>query len=192
MRKVTYGGATTLDGYFARADDTVDWLMWSDEAARIMADYWKNVDTILIGRKTYEVTQRMQSGKKKKATNAGGMKTYLFSRTLSESPLKGVTLVAGDGVECVRRLKSEPGKDICVLGGGALGASLLEGGVVDEVGFNIHPVLIGSGIPALPPMKRHVDLELVECERFKNGCVMVTYRVKRESRADVRLDGVTS
>jgi hypothetical protein len=45
MRKVTYGGATTLDGYFARADDTVDWLLWSEEAARMMADYWNQVDT---------------------------------------------------------------------------------------------------------------------------------------------------
>lgn len=183
MRKVTYGGATTLDGYFARADDTVDWLMWSDEAARIMADYWKNVDTILIGRRTYEVTRRMQGGKtsrKKKSASAARIRTYLFSRTLSESPETGVTLVAGDGVEFVRRLKSEPGKDICILGGGALGASLLEGGVVDEVGFNIHPVLIGSGIPALPPMTRQVDLELVQCEPFKNGCVTVTYRVKRQ------------
>jgi hypothetical protein len=48
---------------------------------------------------------------------------------------------------------------------------------VDEIGFNIHPVLIGSGVPALPPMTRQVDLELVSCERFKNGCVNVVYRV---------------
>jgi dihydrofolate reductase len=163
MRKVIFGGATTLDGYFARTDDSVDWLMWSDEAARILTDYWKHIDTILIGRKTYDVSRRMQGGKKK--TGAGGMKTYLFSRTLTESPEAGVTLVAGDGV------------DIVVLGGGALGASLLEGGVVDEVGFNIHPVLIGSGVPALPPMARQVDLELVSCEPFKNGCVNVVYKV---------------
>jgi len=175
MRKVIFGGATTLDGYFARTDDSVDWLMWSDEAARILTDYWKHIDTILIGRKTYDVSRRMQGGKKK--TGAGGMKTYLFSRTLTESPEAGVTLVAGDGVDFVRRLKSEPGKDIVILGGGALGASLLEGGVVDEVGFNIHPVLIGSGVPALPPMARQVDLELVSCEPFKNGCVNVVYKV---------------
>jgi dihydrofolate reductase len=150
--------------------------MWSDEAARMLTDYWKNVDTILIGRKTYEVSQRMQAGKKKKKSD--GIKTYLFSRTLSASPEEGVTLVSGDAVEFVRRLKAEPGRDMCLLGGGALGASLLEGGVVDEVGFNIHPVLLGSGIPALPPMTRQVDLELVKCEPFKNGCVAVTYHVK--------------
>jgi hypothetical protein len=51
------------------------------------------------------------------------------------------------------------------------------GGVVDEVGFNIHPVLIGSGVPALPPMARQVSLELVSCEPFKNGCVNVVYKV---------------
>jgi len=178
MRKVIFGGATTLDGYFARLDDSVDWLMWSEEASRIMADYWKNIDTILIGRKTYEVSRRMYGAKNtKKKTGSRGMSTYLFSRTLAQSPEPGVTLVTGDGVAFVRNLKNEPGKDMVILGGGALGASLLEGGVVDEVGFNIHPVLIGSGVPALPSMARQVDLELVSCEPFRNGCVNVVYKV---------------
>jgi dihydrofolate reductase len=52
MRKVTFGGASSLDGYFARKDDSVDWLMWSDEATTIIQDYWKTIDTIVMGRKT--------------------------------------------------------------------------------------------------------------------------------------------
>jgi dihydrofolate reductase len=75
-------------------------------------------------------------------------------------------------------LKKQKGKDICVMGGGELGKSLLEAGVVDEIGFNIHPVLLGSGIPLFHLMKRQIDLELLECSPFKNGCVLVRYRVK--------------
>ena len=50
--------------------------------------------------------------------------------------------------------------------------------VIDEIGFNIHPVLLGSGIPLFHSMQHQLDLELLECSTFKNGCVLVTYRVK--------------
>ena len=62
MRKVTYGGATSLDNYLARKDDAVDWLMWSDQAASVMTDYWTTIDTIVMGRKTYDVSVRLAQG----------------------------------------------------------------------------------------------------------------------------------
>jgi dihydrofolate reductase len=64
------------------------------------------------------------------------------------------------------------------MGGGELARSLFEAGLIDEVGFNIHPVLLGSGIPLFHPMSRQVHLELIERRSFKNGCVYVMYRVK--------------
>jgi dihydrofolate reductase len=63
MRKVTFGGAPSLDNYFAREDGAVDWLMWSDEAAEVMRDYWKTIDTVVMGRKTYEAALKMSKGK---------------------------------------------------------------------------------------------------------------------------------
>jgi dihydrofolate reductase len=78
----------------------------------------------------------------------------------------------------VRKLKKEKGKEICVMGGGDLAKNLFEAGVIDEIGFNIHPVLLGSGIPLFHEMKRQIDLELVDCRQLKNGCVYVLYRVK--------------
>jgi dihydrofolate reductase len=77
-------------------------------------------------------------------------------------------------------LKKADGKDICVMGGGELARSLFEADLIDEIGFNIHPVLLGSGIPLFHELKRQIDLELLECKRFKNGCVYVSYRVKRD------------
>ncbi|HVQ38153.1 MAG TPA: hypothetical protein VMS31_11505, partial [Pyrinomonadaceae bacterium] len=62
MRKVTFGGANSLDNCFARKDDSVDWLMWSSELNPIMAEFWKSIDTVLMGRKTYEVAIRMGVG----------------------------------------------------------------------------------------------------------------------------------
>ena len=173
MRKVTFGGANSLDNYLARPDHAVDWLLWGDEAAAVMADYWKTIDTILMGRKTYEVAVRGGQG-----AGYPGMKTYVFSRTLKEGTDGGVTVVSGDAAAFVRELKKQDGKDICLMGGGELARSLFEAGLIDEVGFNIHPVLLGSGIPLFHPMSRQIDLELLECRPFHNGCVYVRYRVK--------------
>jgi dihydrofolate reductase len=64
------------------------------------------------------------------------------------------------------------------MGGGDLAKTLLEAGLIDEIGFNIHPVLLGSGISLFLEMNRQIDLELIECKPFKNGCVSVLYRIK--------------
>jgi dihydrofolate reductase len=175
MRKVTFGGAKSLDNYFARLDHSVDWLLWGKEAAAVMTDYWKTIDTILMGRQTYEVAPRnSQAGR-----SFAGMKTCVFSRTLPEGVHDGVTVFGRDATEFVRELKRQEGKDICLMGGGELARSFFEAGLIDEIGFNIHPVLLGSGIPLFHPMNRQIDLELLDCRAFKNGCVYVTYRVKR-------------
>ena len=62
MRNVVFGGANSLDNYFARKDHSTDWLRWNDEAAAVTAAYWKTFDTVLMGRKTYEVALRLCSG----------------------------------------------------------------------------------------------------------------------------------
>lgn len=107
----------------------------------------------------------------------GDMHSYVFSRTLDNIKRKGVTLVKDDAGEFVRELKERPGKDICVFGGGDLARSLFAAGVIDEVGFNMHPVLLGSGIPLFLDAGRRIDLELKECRPIGDGCVYVTYRV---------------
>ena len=178
MRKVTFGGANSLDNFIARPDGAVDWLMWSDEAGAVMKDYWQTIDTILMGRKTYEVAAAgaKKSKRKSKGNPYGGIKTYVFSRTLKEAD--GAEIVSENAAEFVRDLKARDGKDICVMGGGDFAKTLFEAGLIDEIGFNIHPVLLGRGVPLFLEMNRQIDLELLECQQFKNGCVYVLYRVK--------------
>ena len=176
MRKVIFGGANSLDNYLARRDGSVDWILFGDETAELMKDMWARFDTIVMGRKTYE------HGKKYAPKNArnpfAGIRSIVFSRTIDPANEHEVEVVSSDPGEFVRGLKSEEGKDICVMGGGELGKTLLEAGVIDEIGFNIHPVLLGEGIPLFHNMNRQIDLELTECRAFKNGCVYLNYRVK--------------
>jgi len=175
MRKITFGGANSLDNYIARKDDSVDWLMWSKEASAVMAGYWEKFDTILMGRKTYDVAQRMSKGQSNPYL---GVKTYVFSRTLPPGADGAVEIVGEDAVAFVRKLKRAKGKEICLMGGGEFAKALFEAKLIDEIGFNIHPVLLGSGIPLFHEMNRQINLELLDCKPFKNGCVLVTYRVK--------------
>jgi dihydrofolate reductase len=127
-----------------------------------------------MGRKTYEDALRRGG----MGGGYPGVKTYVFSRTLKQSTDASVTIVSEDAAEFVRKLKQRDGKDICVMGGGELARSLFEAELIDEIGFNIHPVLLGSGIPVYHPMSRQTDLQLIKCRTLKFGCVLVTYRVK--------------
>src|SRR5437773_616601 len=94
MRKVTFGGANSLDNYLARPGHAVDWLLWGEEAAGIMADFWKNIDTILMGRKTHEVAMRQGQG-----GGYPGVKTYVFSRTLKEESAEGAAIIRESAAE---------------------------------------------------------------------------------------------
>jgi dihydrofolate reductase len=148
--------------------------MWSDEVAALIAEFWPRIDTILVGRKTYEVQQQMPVDEDMAMPN---VTTYVFSRTLTQVKGENVVLVSQDAGQFVRELKQQPGKDICCMGGGELARSLFEADVIDEIGLHTHPILLGDGIPLFLPMKQEVNLKLRECKPFKNGCVMVSYDV---------------
>src|SRR5215212_1917154 len=125
MRKITFGGAISLDNFIARPDHGMDWLMWSDEAQQIMADYWKTIDTMLMGRKTWDIAK---SGGPSGAYK--GIKTYVFSTTLKEVP-KGVTLVRERAVEFFFFFKQKTAYEILLMGGGELARPMFEADLID-------------------------------------------------------------
>lgn len=176
MRKVTFGTANSLDNFIARENGDVDWLMWSDEVTPVMNEYWAKIDTILMGRKTFEIS--LKHAPEQNENEEPKIKTYVFSRTLKNGDYKNVEIISENAVEFIRELKNQTGKEICVMGGGDFAKTLFEAGLIDEIGFNIHPVLLGSGVPLFLEMNKQIDLELIECKPMKNGCVYVLYRVK--------------
>jgi dihydrofolate reductase len=120
MRKTTFGVANSLDNYIARQDQAVDWLLWGKEAASFMAKFWKTINTVVMGRKTYEVA--LKHGR----ASYAGVKNYVFSRTMRESPDEAVEIISEDAAGFVRKLKTQEGKGICLMGGGELAKSLFE------------------------------------------------------------------
>jgi len=174
MRKVIYGGACSLDGFMAGPSGEIDWLHFSKDVQHIIAATWAGADTMLFGRKTWE-------GAVGRGGNPSmpGVKAYVFSRTITTLPAgSGAQLVHEEAGAFVRALKSQPGKDIVVMSGGNLGSALINAGVVDEIGFNVHPVLLGGGVPAFLGAGTRVELELTECRPLEGGCALLTYRVR--------------
>jgi dihydrofolate reductase len=178
MRKVVYSLTNSLDNFIARTDGSADWILMGDEMMNEFPKMFARFDTILIGRKTYDFTLQHAHEVSQEISGFMGMKTYVFSRTLKENPGEGVKLVSDNAGEFVRSLKNESGKDIWLMGGGILAASLLKERLVDEIGVAIQPILLGSGIPLFPDIGMQVDLQMLECKTYKNGIVGINYRVK--------------
>jgi len=87
-------------------------------------------------------------------------------------------LVSSDAAEFVYNLKRQPGKAICLMGGGELAQSLLAADLIDQIALNIHPILLGSGIPTFRDSGHRVRLTLTECRTLDGGCVLASYKVR--------------
>lgn len=142
-RRLRYHVATSLDGFIARPDGAYDWLV-TDPSIDFAALY-REFDTAVMGRKTYEVAATQGGGA------MPGLDVIVFSRTLPAREGGGVRIVNDDAAEFVADLKAISGGDIWLFGGGALFRSLLDAGLVDTVEVAVMPVLLGAGIPLLPP-----------------------------------------
>jgi dihydrofolate reductase len=137
-------------------------------------EIFSEFDTALLGRKTYELT-RAQPGP------SMDLQTYVFSRTLRQADCPGVT-VSDNPRETLTALKAAPGKDIWLFGGGVLFGSLLALGMVDTVEVAIVPVLLGGGLPLLPPPAAIARLRLEKHRVYgKTGTVSLAYTVERKA-----------
>lgn len=173
MRRVRYVVAVSLDGYIAGPEDDYDWIPM-DPAIDFEA-LFEPFDTVLVGRRSYEVVRAHGH-----PIGMPGMKTYVFS-TSGIDPGDPDVEVRDDAVATVSALREEPGKDIWLFGGGVLFGTLLEAGLVDTVEVAVVPILLGDGIPMLPPPGRRVRLTLTDRETYPSGIVSLVYEVAGEA-----------
>ena len=178
-RRVIVHIAASADGYIARPDGDLEWLTSrpAPEGFYGMNAFMKSIDTMLLGRKTYEVSLGLGAKFDSKS------RTIVFSRHAppADAP-SGVEFVSDAIGPFVKRLREQPGKDIWLMGGGDLIASFLDDRAIDEFVVSVVPVFIGDGIPLIARRHRHVPLELQSVERFDDGLVQLHYRLQSDSR----------
>jgi len=173
MRKIRYGVAMSLDGYIAGPNGEADWISIDSEVD--FAAIWAQFDTLLMGRRTYEA-----ASKRLGEAAFTGVTTIVFSRSMRQQDHPKVTVVSELNPAWVQALQTRSGssKDIWLMGGGELFRSFLDSGCVDAVEVSVIPVLLGSGVPLLPPPYTPATLRLVSHKVYRSGRVSLVYDVQ--------------
>jgi dihydrofolate reductase len=172
MRPVRYSVAASLDGHIADPTGGFDWI--PQDPAVDFAAIFASVDTVLLGRKTFELVH-----------GGGGppwgpnMRVYVFSRTLEPEAYPEVSVIGTNAAEVVAALRAEPGRgEIWLFGGGQLFSSLLAAGQVDMVEVTVVPVLLGGGVPLVPGGIERTGLRLRRTQQYPSGMVSLVYAVE--------------
>lgn len=180
-RKIIVLIAISADGFIARLDGSFDWLDRPRPNGNYgMDDFYKSVDTILWGRKTYELALTFQKKGMAGAAFDTRLKNYLFSRTLKASDTAAEVELVEEPVKAfAARLRAGKGKNIWMMGGGGIIASFLDEGEIDEFIISVIPKFIGEGIPLIAPRHRDISLQLISSKTFPDGVVRLHYAVQK-------------
>jgi len=179
QRKIIVSLAISADGYIARPDGGVDWLDRPRTAGDYgMRDFYNSIDTILLGRKTYEIA--LGFGKKGSAFSKK-TKNYVFTHTPPATTDFPVEFVNEPIKEFATRLKAQAGKDIWMMGGGDLIGSFLDAGELDEFIMHVIPTFIGEGIPLIGPRHLNLPLKLIKASNYEDGVVCLHYSVIKKT-----------
>jgi dihydrofolate reductase len=163
----------SLDGFIAGPSGEADWINTDPEPEFDFKAYHNQFDTMLMGRRTFEVVKRAGGG-----GSTPDMQVFVFSRTLRQEDHPGVTIV-DDPKKLIAELRSKPGKDVWLWGGGSLFRSFAELGLVDTVEVGVVPVLLGEGVPLLSPPAKRVTLKLTGHKLYaKSGIMSLEYTVQ--------------
>ena len=180
-RKIIVYIATSADGFIARKDGSVDWLDRPAPRGNYgMMAFWKSIDTILFGRKTYDMSVRFVKEGKATPDMFAGVKHYAFSRKPPKRVLYGFEFVKEPIKKFAKRLRAQEGKDIWMMGGAGIIKSFLDAGELDEFIIHVIPTFIGEGIPLIAPGKRTARLKLLSSKKFPDGVVRLHYQVLQQ------------
>jgi len=175
MRQIKASALVSLDGVIGDphewANEYFDAAAQEDALRRL-----SECDAMLMGRRTYEIFARLWSARGGAYADAiNAIRKHVFSSTLERAEWKNSTIVRGDVVAEVKRLKQQEGKDLALYGHGPLGQALLEHGLLDELRFAIHPIVVGRGDLLFRP-GAGAKLELTSERKLATGVVVLTYR----------------
>jgi dihydrofolate reductase len=183
------------DGSFAAAGGGLDWVVPDAEIDARGASGTAGTDTILFGRRTYEMFEsfwpralddsatspdphaegRRSPEMRAMAVWINAATKVVFSRSRREVSWNNSRLVAELDPAGVEAMKRGPGKDIMIFGSGSIVSELTRQGLIDEYHFVVGPLILGGGRPLFTGISDSVDLELIEATPFRSGNVVLRY-----------------
>lgn len=185
MRSVFLFMMVSVDGYFEGPNHDINWHNVDDEFNTFAVNQLDEADTLVFGRRTYELmagywpTQQARQDDASVAKRMNGYAKLVFSRTLTSAGWGNTRLYHDNPGEVLAGLKAAAGKSIAVLGSSNLCLSLLEAGVLDEVRLMVAPLALGRGTSLFAGLNHPLHLQLTATRKFQNGNELLTYRVKK-------------
>ena len=189
MRKLVLEEWLTLDGFAADRDDRLDFFPSSDTdhfSDRDQLAFLDSVDTILLGRRTYELFATFwptaTSDREIIADRLNALPKLVFSNTLREAPWgtwPAAEVVRGDAVDAIRQLKAQAGKDMVLWGSLSLAQDLITADLIDEYHIQLCPTLLGEGRRLFPGQTAPANLERVGTRTYDTGVVFLHYEPRR-------------
>ncbi|MBI3579668.1 MAG: dihydrofolate reductase [Ignavibacteriales bacterium] len=171
MRKIILNLAVSLDGFIEDAEGKFDWCFTDQDYG--MSAFTKRIDAVFIGRKSYDLVQRI-GGKNPYAD----LTTYVFSNTLKKVD-KNTNLVNGSIEDEVTKIIKQPGKDIWLFGGASLVTSFINANLVDELQLAVHPVVLGGGKPLFQNITERKSFVLTDTKHYSTGLAQLFYERKK-------------
>lgn len=172
MGTITLFIATSLDGYIARTDGSLDWLPDQESGANEPTSYDRliqEIDTVIMGWNTYaQITTQLSPT----VWPYEGLTTYVLTHR-TPPPREGIYFVSGSAPALAARLKAA-GKSVWICGGGSVAQPLLAAGMIDRLHLSVIPVLLGDGIPLFGKLERDLPLRLVRAEH-QQGITELVY-----------------
>ncbi len=181
MRKVISQMMVSLDGYFEGPNREIDWHTVDEEFNTYAIALLRQVDTLLFGRRTYELMAGYWPGPeavKDDPVVAGLMNTLnkvVFSRTLTRVEWRNSRIAQRDAIAEIQALKHQEGKDMAIFGSSELITSLLPARVIDELRIIVNPVVLGAGKPFLKGIAQRIPLKLQKATTQRSGNVVLVY-----------------
>jgi len=174
MRKLSLFIATSLDGYIAKPNDDLSFLKIVEKEGEDYgyAEFTANIDTLIIGRKTYDWVLREVGNSH---YDNGERDVYVITRT--EKPSVGrTTFYTGSLTELVRQLKNKNGKNIYCDGGAEIVNELMKNKLIDELTISVIPILLGNGTRLFKDGRPEQKLKLVTTKTFDTGLTQLYYK----------------
>lgn len=173
MKKIILGVAVSLDGLIEGPNGEYDWCFTDQDYG--LSDFFSRVDTILMGRKSYELMQRTE-GQIEGAEAWKGMTTYVFSNSLKEIKGENTKLISGNIEAQLFELRKQTGKDIWMFGGAELLTTFVNHDWIDEYWVSVHPIVLGAGKPLFQNIKTRKKLRLMRHKVYETGLVSLLYQ----------------
>ena len=184
MRRLIFQMMVSVDGYFEGPNREIDWHNVDEEFNDLAISFLDTVDTLLFGRVTYELmasywpSEHARTNDPIVAGKMNSLRKVVVSRTLKSVDWEKSTLLNGDIVEEVRKLKQQPGKDVAIFGSSELAVTLMQQRLVDEYRIMVNPVILGAGKSLFNGLNRRQNLKLLESKAFRSGNVLLCYRLE--------------